>query len=90
MFPATKDPNEILDYAIDWGAEWLDGDTITASVWDVPADDVTIQRDTFTDTLATVWLSGGTLDTVSRVYNTITTAAGRNAVRIIELTVTER
>lgn len=35
-----KDPQAILDYAIDWGAEYLvPGDLIAASEWSVVPDD---------------------------------------------------
>lgn len=30
-----KDPEAVLDYAVDWGAEYLSGDVLTESSWTV-------------------------------------------------------
>jgi hypothetical protein len=71
-----KDPNAILDYEIDWAAQWLSGDTIQTSTWIVPSG-ITKVTDTSTTTTATIWLSGGTVGTTYEVTNRITTAGGR-------------
>ena len=76
-----KDPQSVLDYAIDWSS-WLGADTITVSAW-VPQTGITIDSDTKTDTTTTVWLSGGTDRESYRVTNHITTAAGREEDRTI-------
>jgi len=34
-----KDPGAVLDYLIDWGAEYLDGDMLAASEWSVVPDE---------------------------------------------------
>ena len=54
----AKDPDAVLDYAVDW-LRWLAGDEIATSVWIVP-DGLTRVSDAATTTKATVWLSGGT------------------------------
>jgi len=54
-----KDPDSVLDYAVNW-LTWLDGDTISASSWTIPTG-LTEDSDTFGDSTATVWLSGGTV-----------------------------
>lgn len=78
-----KDPNEKLDYTIDW-SDFLDLDTITVSLWLVPTD-LTQTNSTFSGNTATVWIEGGTAGSVHRVTNRITTAAGRIADRSIFL-----
>lgn len=70
-----KDPDEVLDYVIDWTAT-LDGDTISTSTWTVPAG-LTKDSSSNTTTAATIWLSGGTVNTDYAVLNRITTAGGR-------------
>ena len=84
----NKDPDEVLDYTVDWVA-WLDDDTITSSSWTVPAG-VTQESSNFTSTTATVWVSGGTDGTDYRCTNTVTTTAGRTAQRVIVIRLGER
>lgn len=83
------DPASLLDYTIDW-SEWLDdGDTLTASTWDIPAG-ISSPADTNSTTYATVWLTGGTIGVGYRVTNHITTADGRQDERSFRLVVTDR
>lgn len=84
----NKDPDARLDYMVDW-TSWLDGDTITNSVWVVP-DGITDEADTFTDTTATIWLSGGSLGSSYEVVNRITTAAGRIDDRTITIKIRQK
>lgn len=67
----TKDPDEEKDYKTAWGPQ-LDpfGDTIASSTWIVP-DGITKIIDTFGPTSATIWLSGGTLDSDYEITNRI-------------------
>jgi hypothetical protein len=72
-----KDPSATLDFGIDWSS-WLEtAETISTSAWAV--DDVTLTIGTATyaptnsGTETKVWLSSGTVGTVYRVTNTITT-----------------
>lgn len=69
----AKAPAEVRNYLLDWTA-FLDGDTIATS--NVVASGVTIDSQSNTTTGATVVVSGGTLDTVATLTNTITTAGG--------------
>ena len=72
-----KDPDAILDYPFDWGAEWMEaGDTIVSSSFTVPTG-LTLELSSFTDTATVVWLSGGELGQRYLVTNHIRTAAGR-------------
>lgn len=85
-----KDPNEVLDYAIDWTAR-LDGDTIAASTWIVPIG-ITRDSDSFSASATTIWLSGGdTGVTAGHVLtNRITTAAGRIMDQSVTIRVVEK
>ncbi len=88
-----KDPGATEDFAVNWGRAndpWLQpGETITTSSWDVPPG-LTEGSNSHTDTTATVWLSGGTVDRCYRVSNTITTSQSRTDVRSISVTIVNR
>lgn len=73
-----KDPDELLDYEINWAAR-LDGDTIVGSTWIIP-DGITQEPDfgaAFTGSATTIWLSGGILSEKYELTNRIETAGGR-------------
>lgn len=87
----VKDPDAVLDYAIDW-TDWLasrGSDTISASAWIVP-DGITKDSDEFTDTVATIWLSGGTAGETYSLTNRVTTAGGRVQDKTIKIKVKEQ
>lgn len=83
-----KDPQAVLDYVIDWSA-WLEEDTISASEWSAP-DGITVVTDSFTDTTATVWLSGGAVGESYDVTNGISTDGGRDDDRTITILVQQK
>ncbi len=83
-----KDPHATLDYIFDWLA-WLNGDTINASTWTVPAG-ITKVSDSFTSATTIIWLSGGTIKTTYLITNHITTTGGRQEDRSFTLSVKER
>jgi hypothetical protein len=70
-----KDPDELLDYQIDW-TSLLAGDVITVSTWSVPPG-VIGGQESKTDSITTIWLSGGTAGQNYNIVNRINTAAGR-------------
>jgi hypothetical protein len=84
----TKDPDAILDYAVDW-SRWLAGDAIAASTWFVPTG-LTKATESNTATKATVWLSGGVAGQTYTVTNRITTTGGRTEDRSFTIRVEER
>ena len=84
-----KDPDSVLDYTLDWGTDWLDGDTISTSTWSVPAG-ITMDSEVETATTTTIWVSGGTADQEYELTNQIVTAGGRTADRTILICVVER
>lgn len=81
----NKDPDEVLDYQIDWLPRLID-DTIASSSWTVPVG-LTNVSSSFTDTRALVWLSGGTIGESYSILNRIVTAAGRTMDQTVTLTV---
>lgn len=83
-----KDPDAVLDYAIDW-SRWLGDDVISSVTWTVPAG-IIRQTDVFSSALAVIWLSGGTAGTSYSIVCHITTPAGRQEDRTIKIAVVER
>lgn len=90
-----KDPDEILDYTINWkgSTDPVLGttETITTSTWTVPSG-LTKDSDSKTNTTTTVVLSGGTENTKYQVANKIVTdnSPARTYERTINLKVKER
>lgn len=84
----TKDPDDVLDYQIDW-TDLLDGDTIATSTWTVPSG-ITRDSDTFSGVLTTIWLSGGTDAQTYVLTNQVVTTGARTIDRSVSLTVKER
>jgi hypothetical protein len=86
-----KDPAAVLDYAIDWGAEYLDEDDIlVASDWSVTPDEtdgVAIVSSTFGDRRSTVQAGGGVSGRLYRLVNRVTSQLGRVDERSIVLRV---
>lgn len=78
-----KDPDEVLDYVIDWSAR-LDTDTISTSAWTVPTG-LTDTDEDHTTTTTTLWLSSGTLGEAYEILNRITTTGGRTMDQTVKL-----
>ena len=86
----TKDPDAVLDYAVDWSA-WLAGDGISSSEWLLEEGaEIEIVTDTFTQTKATVWVRGGSKDATYLLTNRIVTTGGRTDDRSISVKVEDR
>jgi hypothetical protein len=88
-----KDAGAVLDYLIDWGAEYLDGDLLAASEWFVAPDDaggVTVAGSDFDATTSTVRAAGGTPGSIYRLVNRVTLQSGRVDERSIVVRVEER
>lgn len=85
----TKDPDEAADYSINWIPDLGPDDVITSSTWlDITPGIITgTPPSTFTDTLTTIWISGGTFGEVYSLTNRITTAGGRTYDQEIQLRV---
>lgn len=83
-----KDPQDIIDYRIDWSGWLRDGDTIIASEWTVP-DGIVSEQDSFNTTSTTIWLSGGSAGQSYSLTNHITTTQGREKDKTITVRVKE-
>ena len=79
-----KDPDSTIDYTMDWGTKYLNGDIITVSAWVIPTG-LNLVSDSNTTLTTTVFISGGTLGETYRITNRITTAAGRIDDRSIDI-----
>lgn len=88
-FAAIKDPDAVLDYRIDWANVLNNSDPVDAiatSSWVLDAG-LVLDSNSFSGTIATAWVSAGTLGQLGRLVNTIITAGGRTHVRTIEVSV---
>lgn len=84
-----KDPDAVLDYAVDWSAWLASGETITASTWTVDTG-LTKNSDTHSTTATVAWLSGGTVGVSYLCVNHITTSAGRQDDRTLTIVAHQR
>ncbi|MGE0180212.1 MAG: hypothetical protein AB7O91_10385 [Sphingomonas sp.] len=88
-----KDPGARIDYAIDWGPAYLDGQVIAASDWTVTpaeASGVAIDISSHDLTRTAVTLTGGVPGHVYRIGNRVTLSDGRSDERSLTLRVEER
>jgi hypothetical protein len=88
-----KDPTALLDYTVDWGAEYLSGDTLADSNWSISPDEpdgAAIAGSQFDLQVATVQVAGGVPGKIYRVVNHVVTASGREDSRSIMLRVEKR
>lgn len=94
-----KDPDEVLDYLVDWaGTEQkpgrlVAGDSIVTSTWIMPTtpDSALIKdSDTHDDTTTTIWLSGGTLGAKYTLQNRVVTDDGRTMDKSMVITIVTR
>lgn len=85
QFETPKDPDEVLDYQIDWSARLVD-DTIATSVFSLASEaGLVIDRQSHTDTISTVWLSAGDLGSTAEILCRITTAGLRTMDQTVKL-----
>ena len=74
----TKDPNDVVDYTLDWSTQLNSDDSIVAVVYVIsPASELTVLSTNFTATQATCWLQAGVLDLTYAVTCRVTTDHGR-------------
>ena len=90
MLRCTKDPDARMDYGVDW-AGWLVGDdVIQTSAWNITGEGLTVEHFEFTDTSATIWISGGVVGRSYEMVNRITTLGGRRDDRTIIVRIGEK
>lgn len=88
-----KDPSAALDYAVDWGKQYLNEDAIAQSDWSVdPVEEggITIIGSQFDATVATVNAGGGRSGRLYRLTNRIVLESGLTDSRSIQLRVETR
>ena len=88
-----KDPGATLDYAVDWGTDYLVGDVLQSSGWSVsPVEPggAAIESSVSDELIATVTVSGGLAGRIYRLINQVVTASGRVDSRSIVLRVEKR
>jgi hypothetical protein len=88
-----KDPDAILDYSIDWGAEYLGGDQLATSEWSVAPEEaggVSIAVSMFDANISTVKAAGGVPGRIYRLINQVALGSGRFDSRSIVLRVEKR
>lgn len=88
-WPRPKDPNDVLDYQVDW-ADWLGADTISTSTWPTIPAGITKGSDSKTTTATTIWLSGGSNGQTYELTNRVVTAGGRTKDMSVSLEVRNR
>ncbi|WP_082519831.1 DUF4054 domain-containing protein [Rhizobium sp. Root1220] len=73
----SKDPDEVKDYRLDWGAQ-LGDDDLATSVWSIVSGvGLTIGVQSNDPKSSTVWLSAGTSGVTYELLNRVTTTGGR-------------
>lgn len=84
-----KDPQEVLDYSIDWTLKLPANDVITSSTWTVTSANVGLTIGSSyianSNTQTIVWLSSGTANTDYLVTNQVTTLQGRTMEQSVGL-----
>ena len=100
---ANKDPDEILDYSVDW-SRFLGAATISSVAWSVDnasnvktaiaagntVNGIQNVSQTNTTTVATINLGLGTLNEEYKFYCRITDSTGSIAERVIKLRIKEQ
>ncbi len=83
-----KDKDALLDYGFNW-APFLNGDLILDSSWEVPSG-LDVIEEQFSTTVATIWLSGGTVGESYTIINSIITEGGRKDDRSLTILIVEK
>lgn len=75
----TADPTSVLDYSKDWSSFLEPGETIASSTWAIPdgIDEPVGKIQSISGSVTTVWLTGGTVETLYELTNHIVTSDGR-------------
>lgn len=84
---SSKDPNDVLDYTIDWTALLVGGETISTANWSVTPSGLTIGTTAISSPNTSAWLSSGSAGTQYAVTCRITTSASRTYERTVLISV---
>ena len=88
-----KDPEASLDYAVDWGAEYLTGDTLVQSDWSVTPVEIgglAVVESRFDAAVATATAAGGVAGHLYQLTNHVVLSSGLTDSRSIVLRVEDR
>lgn len=88
-----KDPSASLDYAVDWGAAYLNGDLVRQSAWQViPVETGGLEAidSRFDGKVSTVTATGGVAGHVYQLTNHVVLGSGLTDSRSIVLRVEKR
>ena len=85
----TKDPEAVLDYAFDWSS-WLATSETISTTTITATEGITVDSDSESDGVVTVWLSGGTAGEDYVIDCKIVTNASRTDSRKITIKVRDR
>lgn len=83
---APKNPLSVIDIQLSWGSYLVANDTITNSIWTVPAG-LTQGSTNFTASAASIRIGGGVSGTIYTLVNVIQTGFGQIGVRRVEVQV---
>lgn len=75
-----KTAGSLLDFSLDWSATLDVSETLSSAVWSTDTG-ITASLPSIAGTVTTLWLSGGTLDTLYAVSCKVTTSANRQDER---------
>lgn len=89
MRTIRKDPDEEIFEGFDWTQRLVEGETISASTWEVGAG-ITGTSGTYTDYETEIELTGGTAGSTVLVTNRITTTEGAVFQRSFKVLVVNR
>lgn len=94
MASFVKDPEEVLDYTLDWSEYLPAGDTVASATWTVP-DGITEStapghQHNVNGARTTIWLAGGSEPKDYLITCRIVSAQGRQADRTFEIAVRSR
>jgi hypothetical protein len=81
----AKDPDEVLDYQLDWNERLADGETISTSIWEVTEGTVTTSAPGSAAGITTIWLTDGIAGETCEINNRVVTSGGRTFDQTIKL-----
>lgn len=88
IWPA-KDPDEIIDYAVDWQGR-LSGDTLSSATFEVNNGTVAIDSTQYDDRYSVARLSGGAIGERAKILCEIVTTQGQTMQETAVLAVRAR
>ena len=85
-----KDPNAVLDYAVDWSTWLATGESISTYSVSVDSSLITIATYSVSSAVVTAWLSGGYVGQSYTVSVKVVTSGSRTDERSFKVKIKER